>query len=95
MRNKASQLYERSVRDCILEQVKGGGVTARDFAERCGFKLTHNLRKRLHALVDEGVLQSVISYTDGNRMAEFYIRPIPVGEQVQHALPLEGVYEKQ
>lgn len=91
VQSQASKQYEKDVRDCAISMTRVGGFTAREFAEKCGFKLTHNLRRRLNKLVESGVLRSVVSYTPENRMAVWYIKPDAENSENQLALPIEGM----
>jgi response regulator of citrate/malate metabolism len=87
MRTYASVDYQRSIKECALAMIEQGGFTAREFAQKCGFKLTPHLRKHLRNLVVGGWIQSVQSYTDTGRMATYFIKPIPASVQTQEPLP--------
>jgi len=66
-------LYAQAVRDCALSWVgQGGDFTVKGFAEKCGFKVTHNLRRRLAELVKEGLLSYTPIYNGDNHLVGLY-----------------------
>lgn len=75
MRTNASMTYQKTVIECALDLAGQGGFTAREFSEKCGFRLTPNLRRRLNQLVESGLLQATQAYNDKNRLATFFHKP--------------------
>jgi len=51
---------------------QGGDFTVKGFAEKCGFKVTHNLRRRLAELVKEGLLSYTPIYNGANHLVGLY-----------------------
>jgi len=76
VRTLASMRYERSVLECALDLARVGGFTAREFSEKCNYKLNQNLYRRLNQFVEQGHFQQVQSYTGTGHMATFYILPV-------------------
>jgi hypothetical protein len=77
MQTKASQNYRASVYACASGLIEQGGFTVKDFAEKCGFRVTRHLRNHLRAMVEQGIVQATEAYTDGGRLATFYHKPVP------------------
>ena len=76
-------LYAQAVRDCALTWVgQGGDFTVKGFAEKCGFRVTHNLRRRLAELVKEGLIGYTPIYGNGNHLVGLYHAP-----GYQHDIP--------
>lgn len=88
MQTKASYNYGESLRTCALQLMGQGGFTARELAEKCGFRLTRHLRKHLRDLVCQGLMQATEAYTDGGRLATYYHKPVPSSVAKQESLPL-------
>jgi len=78
MRTLASHAYQSSVMQCALDMAGEGGFTVKMFAQKCGFKVTNNLRRSLKKIVDAGLLQATPAYTDSGHLAIFYHNPVEV-----------------
>lgn len=66
--------YSQMVADCVREWALAvvGELTIKEFAEMCGFSITHNLRRRVKNMVDFGVINARYRQDENGRWVMKY-----------------------